>query len=82
MSFGARGLLLTRLDGLIARLFGRGIRVEDEFNQCTNDQAGCEMSRQVVVQEQLAAHQEEGEEVSSPGQEEESSRVIQTRSGA
>lgn len=34
-----------------------------------------------MMQEELSAHDEEGEVVGSPGQEEETGRIVKTRSG-
>jgi hypothetical protein len=50
---------------------GEGFDVEDEFDKGACDEGGCEMRREVVVQEELAAHDEEGEVVRCPGEEEE-----------
>lgn len=59
-----------------------GLQVENEFNQSTANHGGGEVGGQVVVQETLAAHEPEGEEVGGPAQEEESGTVVQTRAGA
>lgn len=57
------------------------VNVEDEFNEGTSDECRSEMSREVVVEEELTAHDVEGDVVGSPGQEEETSRVVETVAG-
>lgn len=73
---GTRGL------GDLAAFLGEGggvgwLDVEDELDQGTGDEGAGEMSWQIMVQEELAAHDEEGDVVSGPGQEEESGAVVQ-----
>lgn len=52
--------------------FVDGLRVKDEFEESTGNQAGCEMSWKIMMQEKLTSHEVEWEIVSGPGQEEES----------
>ena len=40
------------------------------------------MCGQVVVKEELAAHDEEGDVVSGPAEEEEASAIVETRAGS
>ena len=56
-----------------------GLDAEDEFDEGAGDEAGGEVGREVVVQEELAAHDVEGDVVSCPGEEEETGRVVETR---
>lgn len=69
-----RPRLLAILDGF-GGLLG-GICIEDKFKQSTGHERGSEMSREVVMQEQLTAHHVEREVVGCPRQEEETGRVI------
>lgn len=59
-----------------------GFDVEDELYERTCDERRGEMSGQVVVQEELASHDEERNVVSCPGKEEETGRIIETRARA
>lgn len=58
------------------------LKVEDEFNQGACYKRTGEVCRKVVMQEELAAHDEEWNVVGSPGEEEEAGAVIQTRASA
>lgn len=72
------GRLLARgLGGLVGNLVVGRVSAEDELNQGTSDEGRGEMGRQVMVQEQLAAHDEEGEVVGRPGEEEEARGVVE-----
>jgi hypothetical protein len=73
---GADRALLV-LDG---DLLGR-LRVKDEFEKSTGDKTRSKVSWKVMMQKKLSSHEEEGEVVGSPGQEEEAGRVIQARAG-
>jgi len=78
-------------DWLVARLLGDylailrgvgnigGLEVEDEFDQGTSYQSTSKLCWEVVMQEELTAHDEERDVVSSPSQEEESGAVVQAR---
>jgi hypothetical protein len=76
--------------GSTVTLLGRspwGLRVlgfdaEDKLDKGTSDQTRSKVGWEVVVQEQLTTHDVEGDVVSSPGEEEETGRVIETRAGA
>ena len=59
-----------------------GLDVEDEFDDGAGDEGGGEVRGQVVVQEELAAHDEEGEVVGGPDQEEETCAVVEARAGS
>jgi len=54
-----------------------GFNTEDEFDQSTCYETGCKMCGEVMVQEELATHDIEGDVVSSPGEEEETCRVVE-----
>lgn len=71
-------------EGLSARLVsaGGGASGKDELNQRTGDKSRGEMGREVVVQEELTTHEEEGEVVGSPSQPEETGRVVQLGASA
>lgn len=56
-----------------------GLDAEDEFDECACDETRGEVGGKVVVQEELAAHDVEGDVVSCPGEEEETGRVVETR---
>lgn len=58
------------------------LEVEDELDQSSCDKGASKVCWQVVVQEELTAHDEEWNIVGGPGQEEEASAVVQTRAGA
>ena len=58
------------------------IDVEDEFDERAGDEGGCEMSGEVVVEEELTTHDVERNVMSSPGQEEETGRVVKTVASA
>ena len=58
-----------------------GIEVEDEFEEGTGDEGGGEVGGEVVVQEELAAHEVEGEVVRCPAEEEESRGVVEAGAG-
>lgn len=60
------------------RLRVEGLDIEYEFDERARDEAGCKMRREVVVQEELATHDVEGHVVGGPGEEEETSRVVET----
>ena len=53
--------------------------VKDEFEEGTRDQCGRQMCGKIVVQEELAAHDEEGNVVGCPDEEEETCAVVKTR---
>jgi hypothetical protein len=54
------------------------INIEDEFDKGAGDEGGGEVSGEVVVKEELAAHDVEGNVVGGPGEEEETGRVVET----
>ena len=54
------------------------LNVEDELNNGTCDKTRCQMSWKVVVEEELATHDEERKIVGSPYEEEETCAVIQS----
>lgn len=56
--------------------------VEDELDEGTCDEDRREMRGEIVVQEQLATHNVEGNVVGRPGKEEEAGRVVEARAGA
>lgn len=58
------------------------LHVEDELDQCARHQARAQVGGQIVVQEQLAAHNVEGEIVRRPAEEEEASAVVEARAGS
>lgn len=70
---GVAGLELVDVDGF---------DVEDEFDQCTGDEGRCEMGWQVVVEEELTTHDEEGDVMGGPGEEEETGAVVKTVASA
>lgn len=58
------------------------LNVENEFDESTRNESRGKMSGEVMVKEKLATHDEEGNVVSSPGEEEETSAVVQARASA
>lgn len=50
---------------------------EDELNERACNETGCKMSREIMMQEKLTAHQVEWEVVRSPCKPEEPSRVVE-----
>ena len=54
-----------------------GVEVEDKFEQGTRDEGGGEVGGQVVVEEELSAHEVEGEVVGCPAEEEEAGGVVE-----
>ena len=71
--------LLSRCSGCLRVL---GLDAEDELDKGTGDQARSQVGWEVVVQEQLTTHDVEGHIMSSPGEEEETGRVVETRASA
>lgn len=69
----------TALGNLVNR--GR-LNVEDKFDKSACHEGRSEMSGEVVVKEELTAHDEEGDVVSCPGEEEETGAVVETRASA
>lgn len=63
---GGRGLWLERLD------------VENEFYEGACDEGRRKVGGKIVVEEQLAAHDVEGDVVGGPGQEEKTCGVVET----
>ena len=61
-------------DGVVE---GDGVEVEDEFEEGAGDEGGGEVGGEVVVQEELAAHEVEGEVMRGPAEEEESGGVVE-----
>ena len=59
-----------------------GIEVEDEFEEGAGDEGGGEVGWEVVVKEELTAHEVEGEVVGCPAEEEETCAVIETEAGS
>lgn len=59
-----------------------GFDIEDEFYDRARDEAGGQVRGEVVVQEELTAHDEEGEIVRSPDEEEETGAVVEAAAGA
>ena len=59
-----------------------GIDVEDEFDESASHEGRGEMSGEVVVKEELTAHDVEGNVVGGPGEEEETGRVVKTVASA
>lgn len=57
------------------------VNVEDELDKGTSDEGRSKVSGEVVVEEELATHNVERNVVSSPGQEEETGRVVETVAG-
>jgi len=80
------GLVAGLLCGDLATIL-RGIgdigrlEVEDELDQRTGYESTGEMRREVVMQKELTAHDEERNVVGGPSQEEEAGAVIQARAG-
>jgi hypothetical protein len=54
------------------------VNVEDEFDKGAGHEGGGEVSGEVVVKEELAAHDVEGNVVGGPGEEEETGRIVET----
>jgi hypothetical protein len=54
------------------------INIEDKFDKGAGHKGGGEVSGEVVVKEELATHDVEGNVVGGPGEEEETSRVVET----
>lgn len=65
-----------------ALVFAGRFDVEDELHEGACDEGGGEVRGQVVVEEELAAHDEEGEVVGGPREEEEACAVIQAGAGS
>lgn len=59
-----------------------GLDVEDEFDDGAGDERGGEVRGEVVVQEELAAHNKEGDVVRGPEEEEEACAVVEAGAGA
>jgi hypothetical protein len=77
--------LLVLGDGGIARGYVvevDGVDVEDEFDEGAGYEGGGEVGGEVVVEEELAAHDVEGDVMGGPGEEEETGRVVETVAGA
>ena len=55
----------------------RGLDVEDEFDDGACNERGSEMCGEVVVQEELAAHDEEGDVVRCPEEEEKTCAIVE-----
>lgn len=67
----------------LSNLFNGGrLNVEDEFNKSACHKGRSEMSGEVMVKEELTTHDEEGNVVGSPGEEEETGAVVETRASA
>lgn len=58
------------------------VNVEDKLDEGASDEGRGEVSGEVVVEEELATHDVEGDVMSGPGQEEETGRVVETVAGA
>jgi hypothetical protein len=54
------------------------INVEDKFDKGAGHEGGGEVGGEVVVKEELATHDVEGNVVGGPGEEEETGRVVET----
>ena len=54
------------------------VKVKDEFEEGAADEGGGEVGGEVVVQEELAAHEVEGEVVRGPAEEEEARAVVES----
>lgn len=67
---GSRGVCLDGLD------------VEDEFDEGAGDEDGGQVRGEVVVEEELAAHDVEGDVVGGPGEKEEAGGVVEAGAGA
>ena len=76
----ARGLGLGLLEDVFVET--DGVEVEDEFEEGAGDEGGGEVSGEVVVEEELAAHEVEGEVVGGPAEEEEAGAVVETGTSA
>lgn len=78
------GKTLTGSDVLLGVVFLIVVAVcgENKLDQSASHQAGSKVSREVVVQEELASHEEEWHVVGCPSQPEETGRVVQARAGA
>ncbi len=74
--------LLTGLGSLVGHLVLDGVLAEDELDQGTRYEGRGQVGGKVVVQEQLTAHDVEGEVVGCPGEEKEARRVVQARARA
>ena len=59
-----------------------GFDIEDELNDGAGYESGGEVGREVVVEEELATHDEEGDIVGCPKQEEETCAVVEAGAGA
>ena len=59
-----------------------GLDIEDEFDDCARHKRRSKVSGQVVVEEELAAHYEEGNVVGCPEEEEEACAVVEAGAGA
>ena len=57
-------------------VFSNGTGREDELNESTRNKTRCKMGREIMMQEELTAHQVEWEVVCSPCKPEETSRVV------
>lgn len=51
---------------------------ENKVENSSGDEGRCEVRREVMVYKELTVHQEEGEVMIGPGEQEEPSRVVQT----
>lgn len=58
------------------------VDVEDELDEGAGYEGGGEVGGEVVVEEELAAHDVEGDVVGGPGKEEETGRVVETVASA
>ena len=74
----------TISDGVIAGdlVESNGVKSADEFEEGAADQSGGQVRGQVVVEEELAAHEVEREVVGGPAEEEETCGVVQAGAGA
>ena len=59
-----------------------GIEIEDEFQQRAGYEGGGEVGGEVVMEEELAAHEVEGEVVGGPAEEEEAGAVVEAGAGS
>ena len=75
-----RGLGLRLLQDVFVQ--ANGIKIEDEFEEGACDEGGREVGGEVVVEEELAAHEVEGEVVGGPAEEEEAGAVVEAGAGA
>ena len=78
----ARSALLLTIGRQHALVQVRGLDIEDKFDERAGDERGRKVRGEVVVQEELASHDEEGDVVGGPGEEEEAGRVVEARAGA